>query len=218
MEGHREKLRDFIELVWDYKIEAILLVVAFTIACVSIAVYAFESKEKSSKPIVSVKKPQEKPAQIFVDIEGAVVRPGVYAHSESARLKDAIDSSGGLSERADKLYFYKNFNQAKILSDQEKLYIPTLEETLQSYQYQTLPPNGPNSLNTSNTQNYETTTFININSASEDELEELPAVGKVTAEKIVTGRPYQTIDELIQRKIINNSTFEKIKKIITVNE
>ena len=60
------------------------------------------------------------------------------------------------------------------------------------------------------------TDLININNASESELDSLPGIGKVTAQKIISGRPYQTIKELKTRKIVGNSTFEKIKNLISV--
>ena len=56
-----------------------------------------------------------------------------------------------------------------------------------------------------------TTGLININSASQSDLESLPGVGPVTAGKIIDGRPYQSIEELKSKKAVGNSLYDKIK-------
>ena len=61
-----------------------------------------------------------------------------------------------------------------------------------------------------------TTGLININSASQTELEALPGVGPVTAGKIIDGRPYQTLEELKSKKAVGNALFEKIKDKLTI--
>ncbi len=52
---------------------------------------------------------------------------------------------------------------------------------------------------------------LNIKSASKDELDALPGIGDALAQKIVAGRPYRTKRDLVTRKIIPQSTYEKIK-------
>ncbi len=56
-------------------------------------------------------------------------KPDVYEVVLGARLKDVLIKAGGLSENADKDFFYRNFNLARIVNDQEKYYIPSLLET-----------------------------------------------------------------------------------------
>lgn len=57
--------------------------------------------------------------------------------------------------------------------------------------------------------------LIDLNSATADQLKTLKGVGDVTAEKIITGRPYAKKDELVQKKIMPRATYEQIKyKII----
>jgi competence protein ComEA len=58
--------------------------------------------------------------------------------------------------------------------------------------------------------------LVDVNNASESELDSLPGVGPVTAAKIIENRPYQTIDELVVKKAVGDSLFGKIKDKITV--
>jgi len=57
---------------------------------------------------------------------------------------------------------------------------------------------------------------ININTASEAELDTLWGIGPATAKKIIKGRPYQRPEELLEKKIVNKNIWEKIKDLITV--
>ncbi|OGE13976.1 hypothetical protein A3G14_03855 [Candidatus Curtissbacteria bacterium RIFCSPLOWO2_12_FULL_38_9] len=57
---------------------------------------------------------------------------------------------------------------------------------------------------------------INVNTASEAQLDTLPGVGPVTAGKIIASRPYSSVEELLSKKAVGRATFDKIKDLVTV--
>lgn len=150
--------------------------------------------EYPKESIVSGKK------QISVDVSGAVVDPGVYQLDENSRVEDAILIAGGLSENANGEYVSKYLNMAQKLTDGMKIYIPKAGE-----QYS----GGVSSVAGVKTQ-------VNINTSTQAELEALSGIGPVTAAKVISGRPYSKIEDLLTLKIVSKSVFEKIKDSISV--
>lgn len=136
---------------------------------------------------------------VVVDIEGAVIRPGVYRLTSESRVVDALAAAGGMSEGADREWTEKNLNLAKKVSDGLKIYIPRMGEEILSGLTQ---EGGP---------------VLNINTASSTDLESLPGIGAVTASNIIESRPFSQIEDLLTRKIVGQSTFEKIKDKISAN-
>lgn len=59
---------------------------------------------------------------------------------------------------------------------------------------------------------------LDLNSASEDELKSLPGIGDATAKKIVDNRPYARKDELVKKKIVSQSTYDKIKNQVIAKQ
>ena len=146
-------------------------------------------------------------ANLVVDVEGAVVSPGVYSLPKESRVKDALIASGGVSAQADRLWVSKNLNLALKISDGAKIYIPFEGEKQSS-------PAVSGSTGGSSTVGIGES--ININSASEKELDALPGVGPVTAQKIIDNRPYQTLQELVSKKVVSSKVFDNIKDKVTL--
>jgi competence protein ComEA len=142
---------------------------------------------------------------ILIDIEGAVVRTGVYKLPLESRIQDGLIAAGGLSSQADRGYVAKNFNLATKLTDGAKIYVPNISDAIK----------GTAVLNTSS-EGTATGVLININTSSESQLDSLPGIGPVTAQKIISGRPYSSVDELLKRKMVGSKVFSQIKDKVSV--
>ena len=160
-------------------------------------VFQDSSVDARQEASASAKKAQ----QILVDVEGAVVKPGVYALQTNARIRDGLIAASGLSSNANREWVAKNLNLAAKLVDGAKIYVPALgQETKGSSAVQ---------------QVQDSLGVININTASTAELDNLAGIGLVTAQKIIDNRPYNDINDLLNKKIVAKSVFEKIKDKIT---
>jgi competence protein ComEA len=166
-------------------------------------------------------------AEIIIDIEGGVVNPGVYHLAKGSRLDDAIKIAGGLNENADQNYISERLNKAQILVDGGKILIPVINGTITSHNNsfatctgmsQNCSPVVTTSSQTSQNraENPSNTNLISINDATESELDSLSGVGPVTAQKIISNRPYQTLEDLVAKKAVGESVYNKIKDLISL--
>lgn len=198
------------ELISFYKFPLILTMVGLVF--ISIPVFLlFNSGRTAGEGIVfneASGSSQRVSKSIKVDIEGSVVKPGVYEFSEGERIEDAINRAGGYTEKADLDWMEGNLNKAALLTDGGKIYIPAIGEKLESVQINT----DSSKVDTLGV----TTGLININSASQSDLETLPGVGPVTAGKIIDSRPFATLEELRTKKAVGNALFDKIKDKLTI--
>jgi competence protein ComEA len=140
-------------------------------------------------------------SRIIVDIQGAVITPGVYELKMGSRIKDLLAKAGGLSEKADRVYCEKNINLAEVLKDGQKYYIPYLTNTPTDPGYDEAKM---------------TIKQVNINTATLAELDTLWGVGPARAETIVKNRPYGTLDDLVKKGSISKQILEKNKDLLTV--
>lgn len=141
---------------------------------------------------------------ILVDIEGAVMNPGVYQVPFGSRVDDGIMAAGGYSTLADTVSIARTLNRAAKLSDGAKLYIPTLKDTQ-------IIGVIPVVAGASGTVAGARTPAISINIATQSQLEQLSGIGPVTAGKLISGRPYMRLEELVEKKIISQTLFTKLK-------
>lgn len=158
----------------------------------------FEAASDSAKIDISLSPAGQNKQQklIVVDIEGAVQRPGVYKVAADSRMQDGLIAAGGLGEGADRELVAKNLNLATKLIDGMKVYVPF---------------QGDGAVITDASVMIGNKTVININSASSQELDGLPGIGKATADKIISNRPYETSEALIEKKVVGQKVFEQIK-------
>ena len=149
----------------------------------------------------------EDAATVTVDVSGAVATPSVVTLAEGSRVADAIDAAGGALPEAD----LAQLNRAARLTDGEKVHVPITGEQAAEAAGTTA-----GSVETGAT----TQQLININTATEAELDVLPGVGPSTAEAIVADReengPFSTIEDLMRVSGIGEKKFEKLAGQICV--
>lgn len=145
------------------------------------------------------------PAPIIVDVAGWVRRPGVYEFASGDRVIDAVNRAGGARKGAD----LTTLNLAAPLTDGTQIVIPKPGGTV---------PGGAGS--SADGAASGGAALININTASETELEDLPGVGPVTAAAIIDYRtqngPFSAVDDLVDVSGIGPSTLEEIRPFATV--
>lgn len=229
MEYIQKFIKPYLPTIKKYIVEIILIFLAIIITIISFTSSKVDSKSNTAPATKSdvagaatgpttapLDNKKLDPGKIAVEISGAVMFPDVYEVSPGARLKDILEKAGGLSNLADDLYVARNYNLAKFVGDQEKIYIPytwdiidgTFVEQTRILEY--LNPLYSQQLSNS-TIKQSSNLKLSINTASSMELETLTGVGPVTAQKIIENRPYLGIEDLISKKVVNQSTFTNIK-------
>jgi len=221
-----EQIKSIAKKLWKkYKAEIVLTIISLLIIIISAGMFFTNQNRRDPEIEISTDSNQSLTTspKINIDVAGAVNKPDVYQVTFGARLKDVLTMAGGLSNDADKNFFSRNYNLAKILVDQEKIFIPStadLNSGLFVENQRTLDYNQPQNITSTYSDSNQSSTdegVININSATLEELDTLTGVGKATAEKIIRGRPYKSPNELVAKKILNQSVYEKIKNLISVN-
>ena len=156
----------------------------------------------------------EETEQFIIHISGAVVKEGIVTIKQGARISDVIEAAGGLQENAS----LKNVNLAYMVEDGQKIYIPTKEEEeSQEEKEYTIVQEGNHS---SDDEKEEEKTKVNINKATQTELEELPGIGSATALKIIQYREengtFHSIEEIKNVNGIGDAKFDQLKEYITI--
>ena len=143
--------------------------------------------------------------EVVVDVQGAVLRPGVQRLAPGSRVGDAIAAAGGYGPRVDAARVAAELNLAEPVKDGDRIVVPARGDPT--------PGTGGGSAGGG------TGGLVDLNSATAAELDALPGVGPVTAQKIIDARaekPFASVDELRERKIVGAATFEKLRELVTV--
>jgi len=193
-------------------------------------------------------KTQDEPRMIAVGIQGAIQKPGLYWLEEGSRLQELIDKAGGPLETAELRYMNiaailldgttvvipekqtVKFDGQRLSARGSSQPIPSILSSANAYPVNTGNTNTtqntsspslsiPNPTRKENTSATNNSGLIDINHASQKELETLPGIGPVLAQAIISYRenqPFQSVDELLQVSGIGPKRFEKIRYLVTV--
>jgi len=150
--------------------------------------------------------------EVVVDVQGAVLRPGVQRLAAGSRVGDAIAAAGGYSPRVDAERAAAELNLAATVSDGDRVAVPARGDAAAG-------SGGGGGGNGGAGGGGSGEGLVDLNTASEPELDALPGVGPVTVKKIIDARaeqPFKSVDELRERKIVGAATFEKVRELVTV--
>jgi competence protein ComEA len=204
-----------------------LWLVGFSVVCSLLAaglLYLAISRPRG-QPVQLQAPPTSAPIQVYVT--GAVKRPGVYSVPVGSRVGDVLQKAGGALEDAD----LTRINLAALLGDGQQVFVPMLVQESQaqaggtnSYaeRSQTLPGLPGESAADQGVQTQAgLAPLMNINTASQAELESLPGIGTKKAEAIIAYRqangPFLSIEAIQEVDGIGPGIFAEIKDFITVN-
>ncbi len=161
-----------------------------------------------------------------VDIKGEVVLPGIYSLEEGSRVIDVITLAGGLTENADTSVV----NLSKKIFDEMVIIIYSHEQVSNFYETKRMEKEVVDSCRQVDENSLKndacicseeiSSSKININTASKEELMELPGIGDAKAQDIIQYReehgPFQSIEDVQNVSGIGESLYSKIQENITV--
>lgn len=140
---------------------------------------------------------------LVVDVEGAVLRPGIIEAAAGSRVSDAVAAAGGYSPLADLAAAAAQVNLAAVLRDGQQIVVPQIGVAAAG----------------GSTAGGGSGGLVNLNSATPEALDALPGIGPVTVQKIVAARTqkaFATLEELLTRKVLTNAQLDKIRDLVTL--
>lgn len=166
--------------------------------------------------LVNAEEKEYKGDTIIVHITGEVKEPGIIELPSEARIADAIEAVGGVTEGAD----LDEVNLAFVLSDGQKVYIPNKNEKEISGEKVYITAESGNNVIVEDKVERGKKQKVNINEAKQEDFEQLPGIGPSIAKKIIEYREqngkFTSIDELQEVKGIGEAKFENIKEYVTI--
>jgi competence protein ComEA len=145
--------------------------------------------------------------EVVVEIVGAVPRPGVFRLPDGSRVGDVIAAAGGYGPRVDTARAERELNLAATLHDGDQVRVPSRDD-------------GPSGTAAAGGEPGPAGAPVDLNHATQAELEALPGIGPVTAQKIIAAReeaPFAAVEELRSRGVLGEKTFEKLRELVTVH-
>ena len=222
----------------------IFIILIALISTISLKYYLNHTKKMTQKEekieeifLEEPKKEEIKPQTVYIDVKGAVNKPGVYEIEENKKVIDVITLAGGFTDNADT----SMINLAKKVTNEMVVIIYTKEEVKKAQEpnqiikyvdKECICPNIKNDACLNNTKEKETEkkvepntqatkpNKVNINTATLEELQTLSGIGESKAQAIINYREekgsFKNIEELKEVSGIGDSLYEKIKDSITV--
>jgi competence protein ComEA len=179
----------------------LVAVLSAVVIASSILVYV-RTREPPPPPLrkVSAATPSPEAKNLVVHVAGMVISPGVYDLPEGSRTKDAVDAAGGPAHEAD----LNALNLAALLVDGQKVLVPKQGEVASGGAAE---------------EATEHQGKVNLNVATEAQLQELPGIGPVLADRIVAYRQrkqFTSTRQLLEVEGIGQKKYNSLKDLVTV--
>lgn len=200
------------KIALQHKTSLIACIFGVAFVLIGIILIFLEANFTSTQVVEVLEKSKENSPDIVIEVAGEVKKPGVYTFTNGSRVHEALSKAEGLTAQADLEWVGKTLNQAALLEDGQKIYIPKVAEQLTKTTASSYSP----TVSTQTSSFLGVLTGVNINSATKEQLESLPGIGPAYAQKIIDNRSYSTTDELLSKGILGKSLYEKIKGNITI--
>lgn len=160
--------------------------------------------------------------KVVVHIAGEVNKPGIIEVDNGARIADIVEKADGFTDEAD----ISKLNLAYVVQDGQKIIIPNLNDEAENEVEEDngdlidiTKENGKGVIE-EETKEDNIVGIININKATQTQLEQLPGIGPSTALKIIehrkTNGKFNKIEDIKNVKGIGDGKFDKIKEYITI--
>lgn len=155
-------------------------------------------------PTPTVAPTQTTPPTLQVYLTGAVARPGVYTYNDGDRLDDLLRDAGGVTDAAD----LERLNLAQRLRDEAHIHVLAVGEI------------APPSTQEGDVPSSDTPTLLNLNTATQEQLEGLPGIGAVRASDIIEYRDaiggFTSLKDLLEVPGIGSATIIGIVDLVIV--
>lgn len=205
------------------KLKYIIIAIIILVALVVSYVLSLDNKDVSAENVEITKTDVANvTSKVYVDIKGSVKKPGVYQVSADSIVWDIVNLSGGFTKNA----YTKNINLSQKVKDEMVIYVFSKSEM--SKMNNTVKTdtacttnviNYDNCITTEKNATETSTSLVNINTASKEELMNVSGIGASKADSIIAYRiktPFSKIEDIMNVSGIGESLFDKIKKYITV--
>lgn len=212
------------------KLKYIVIAIVILISLVVSYVLSMDDKEVAAENVEITKmEVANVSSKVYVDIKGSVKKPGVYQVPADSIVRDAINLSGGFTKNA----YTKNINLSQKVKDEMVIYVFSKSEmtkvnttvktdttcTTTIINYDNCITTDTEKNTTEANQTETSTSLVNINTASKEELMTVTGIGASKADSIIAYRiktPFSKIEDIMNVSGIGESLFEKIKKYITI--
>lgn len=205
------------------KLKYIIIAIIILVTLVVSYVLSLDNKEVSAENVEITKTDVTNvTSKVYVDIKGSVKKPGVYQVPADSIVWDIVNLSGGFTKNA----YTKNINLSQKVKDEMVIYVFSKSEM--SKMNNTVKTdtacttnviNYDNCITTEKNATETSTSLVNINTASKEELMNVSGIGASKADSIIAYRiktPFSKIEDIMNVSGIGESLFDKIKKYITV--